>query len=666
MKGKSRILCLILSLVFVFAIGFTACGGGGGNNSGTASSSSKPGTSTGTSSGGGTQWGEEEEDGIVIDFYGDGNDVETNVFQNLVTKYNNAAHVVNGSQVIVNYVKVSNVTESISSSLGYASCPEVFYVGDGAYKSYVENGYLADLTDFVESDDPNVGIDTSAMWSSIYDRYYYSTENHRAGSEAKNGKWYGMPKDIGPTVMFYNEDLLKKANIYVISVAEEDLDDFNAGKTFTRGTTTYSKNNVVYEGETRGVAINGTVGTYGYFVDNSGRKFINNKIAMSWDEILEVAKLVKAAAVTTNSQFQGGYFTEWWFNYGWTVGGNCIQYVETSDAAYDGGFYDFTLVDDTKNFIVIADDGMTVNGTKYEKGEIISYNDKLLNEEALAGSSTNQLRVSRAQYDSAIGYNGEANDTKIAGEKLQVLPSQREAFAEFVRLSSDTNVTIEGVNGYAVCPTPSSLGSDGAKTKEFLAQNINFLVDGRWNVTTFREQANFAWDVCPLPIYRTYDSDNGSFSICRTVKCQGVTAGHSGSVALAINAAATSEEKAAAWDFVRYLAGEEGQKAQSLQGFAIPSQIALATDTESGVFLNQKDSKGIILRPYNAEVFIDAAMHEGEGDWAFLKTGSEWIDKWANALNSKVRNGTMTFMSFVNSSDFTDTFDVIKTYTKKK
>lgn len=658
MKGKSRILCLILSLVFVFAIGLTACGGGGGGTTG--------GTSTGgTSSGGGDEWGEEGGDGIVIDFYGDGNDVETNVFQTLVDKYNNLGHVVNGKQVIVSYVKVSNVSESISSQLGYASCPEVFYVGDGSYKSYVENGYLADLTEFVKSSDPNVGIDTDAMWPSIYDRYYYSTENHRAGVNAQNGKWYGMPKDIGPTVMFYNEDLLEKAGIYVISVAEDELDRFNEGETFTRGTTTYSKNNVVFEGQDRGVKITGSVGTYGYFVD-SGRNFINNKIAMSWEEIREVARLVKAAAVKDNSQFQGGYFTEWWFNYGWTVGGNCIQYVETSDAAYDGGFYDFTLVDDTKNFIVIDADGIDVNGTHYEKGEIISYNDKLTNEEALAGNSTNQTRADRAEYDSAIGYNHEANDTVIAEGKLQVLPSQREAFTEFVRLSSKSSVTIEGASGYEVCPTPSSLGSDGAKTKEFLAQNLNFLVDGRWNVTTFREQAKFAWDVCPLPIYRTYNNDDGSFSVSRTVKCQGVTAGHSGSVALAINAAATSEEKAAAWDFVRYLAGEEGQKAQSLQGFAIPSQIALATDENSGVFLNQKDAKGNLLRPYNAEVFIDAAKHEGEGDWAFLKTGSEWINNWANALNSNVRNGTMSFETFVNCSDFTDTFAVIKTYTKKK
>lgn len=667
MKGKSRILCLILSLVFVFAIGFTACGGGGGDNTGSTGSSSKPSSSKPTSSSASSGDDDEfdfggDDDKIVINFYGDGDDVEKRVFGDLVSQYNSEGHTYNEKTIAVNYNDVSSVSEAIASSLGSDYCPEVFYVGDGQYKQYVESGFLANLNEFVNGSN---GIDYTEMWPSIYDRYYYSTTNHRAGKNAdSNGAWYGMPKDIGPTVMYYNEDQLKAAGIRVISVAEEDLADFNDGKTFTRGTISYSKNNVPYIGEDSGVEIYGDVGVYGYFVDDEGQKFINNKIAMSWDEIVEVAKQIATAVRQTNSGFQGGYFTEWWFNYGWSVGGNCIQYVETSDAAYDGGFYDFTLVDDTKNFIVIADDGITVNGTKYAKGEIISYNDKLTNEEEIAGNSTDQLRASRAKYDSAIGYNNEANDAVICGGKLQVLPSQREAFCEFVRLSSKTSANIEGTCGYEVTPTPSSLGSDGAKSKEFLSGNINFLVDGRWNVTTFREQATFAWDVAPLPIYRTYENDDGNFSMDRTVKCQGVTAGHSGSVALAISATASAEKKAAAWDFVKFIAGEDGQIAQSKMGFAIPSQMAIAKNTTSGVFLNQKDDSGKLLMPYNAEVFIDAAMHEGEGDWAFLETGSKWIDKWASALNNEVRNGTMTFTAFVNDSKFTDTFDVIKKYTR--
>ena len=214
------------------------------------------------------------------------------------------------------------------------------------------------------------------------------------------------------------------------------------------------------------------------------------------------------------------------------------------------------------------------------------------------------------------------------------------------------------------------MGSDGAKSNSFLQQTINFLVDGRWNVTSFRKTASFNWDVAPLPIYKTYDTtgkgtgDESGFGMNRNVKNHGVTAGHSGSVALAVSVMASADEKAAAWDFIKYIAGSEGQIRQSEQGFAIPSQKHIAMDTEHGYFLNQKDVDGYMKFPYNAKAFIDAAMHEGEGDWSYLKTGSAWIDKWAQYLNNQVRNGTKTFNEFINSPDFTDTFDVIKEYTK--
>ena len=678
MKRKSKILSLILSLVFVFAIGFTACGGGNGDtsNSGesqssiTSSSSSTAGASSSSSKKSYATGGSSKK--LNITFYGDGSDTETKVFKNLVEDYNKLGKKVNGKTVNVEYRAVDSVSSAISTTIGTEDCPTVFYVGDGQYKEYVESGFLADLTDFVEGEN---GIDYTQMWDSIYDRYYYSTENHRSGKDAKNGRWYGMPKDIGPTVMFYNEDQLNAAGIRVISVAKEDLDRFNNGETFYRG---FEENGLecsktaVYKMDwSDPVAINGTVGDYGYFVDGNGNKFINNKIAMSWEEIREVARILNA---NNGTGYLGGYFTEWWFNYGWSVGGNCIQYVETTDSTYSGGFYDFTLVDDTKNFIVADDctDGITVNGTHYNAGEIISYNDKLTNELDLAGSSYNQVRSDRAVYDSAIGYNGEANNTVIASGKLKVLPSQREAFTEFVRLSTDADVSVDGVNGYAVSAKPTAMGGDGAKSGSFLGQKINFLVDGRWNVTSFRNTATFAWDVAPLPIYKAYNNtgvntgDPSGFGMNRTVINHGVTAGHSGSVALAVSAMASSNEKAAAWDFIKYIAGEEGQIRQSKQGFAIPSQKHIAMDTEHGYFLNQKDVEGYMLPPYNAEIFIEAAMHEGEGDWSYLKTGSAWIDKWAQYLNNQVRNGTKSFNEFINSADFTDTFNVIKEYTKAK
>ena len=64
--------------------------------------------------------------------------------------------------------------------------------------------------------------------------------------------------------------------------------------------------------------------------------------------------------------------------------------------------------------------------------------------------------------------------------------------------------------GYGVTPTPSSIGSDAGKTQAFAQGEIAMLVDGRWDVTYFRDPdsgINFTWDVCPLPMYRAYDAE---------------------------------------------------------------------------------------------------------------------------------------------------------------
>ena len=84
-----------------------------------------------------------------------------------------------------------------------------------------------------------------------------------------------------------------------------------------------------------------------------------------------------------------------------------------------------------------------------------------------------------------------------------------------------------------------------------------------------------------------------------------------------------------------------------------------------GVFLNQLDTAGKPLRPYNAKIFIDAAANEHEGDWAYTKTGSAWIDGWAGLLNSKVRNGSMTFAQFMADDVFMATYTSLKELTLK-
>ena len=562
-----------------------------------------------------------------VEFWINGDEYELEVFQDLVDRFNKKYE----GEIKVNLKqKPSDGYETAVQTALTGNKLDIFYVGDAGYKSYAEEGLLYDITDLVAN---SPIYDLSTMWSNVVTRYKYDVNTKLSGTES--GRYYGVPKDIGPTVIYYNETEFDNAGIKIISVAAEDLEAYNNGTADDRGNTKADMGLSAVE-----------VKEYGYFVVN-GQKYFNNQIPMSWDETVEVATILQNSMSNPNAY---GYFTEWWFNYGWTVGGDCIQYIPTTDANHGGGWYDFTLSDATPNFIV-ADDvagTVTVNGNSYKAGEIISYQDKLgLKTTSVAGES----------YSKEI--TAEVNALVSEG-KLNKLPSQREAFTEFVRLAAKTTTVVDTVNGvnlmgYGITPTPSSIGTDAGKTQAFAQGEIGMLVDGRWDVTYFRDPdsgVNFTWDVCPLPMYREYNVDG--FGAEREVTVHGIEAGHSGSVGLCISN--NSKLKAASWKFIEFVGSEEGQSAQAQKGFAIPLQTELA-NTE--VFLQSENM------PRNSKIFIRAAEVQGAGDWWYL-TDNAWIDDWAGVLNGDVRNGVKSMTEFFNSKQFADTYGKLLNYTKKR
>ncbi|MBR2381446.1 MAG: extracellular solute-binding protein [Clostridia bacterium] len=610
MKNITRILALILALIMSLTV-FVACGGKTPDKSDV----------------------ELDPEGNIrptdtvanVEFWINGDEYELEVFQDLVDRFNKK----NEGKIKVKLVqKPSDGYETAVQQALSGEKLDVFYVGDAGYKSYAEQGLLYDITALVENSST---YDLSKMWDNVITRYKYDVNSKLSGTES--GRYYGVPKDIGPTVIYYNETEFEKAGIKIISVAKEDLDAYNGGAADDRGNTKAAM----------GLS-DVTVKEYGYFVVGN-QKYFNNQIPMSWAETVEVATILQNSMTNPNAY---GYFTEWWFNYGWTVGGDCIQYIPTTDASHGGGWYDFTLADDTPNFIV-ADDvaSVTVNGNTYKAGEILSYADKLgLTSTSAAGESYSKDITADVLALEAEG-------------KLNRLPSQREAFTEFVRLAAKTSTvvdTVDGVNlmGYGVTPTPSSIGSDAGKTQAFAQGEIGMLVDGRWNVTYFRDAdsgVNFTWDVCPLPMYREYDAEG--FGAERNVTVHGIEAGHSGSVGLCISN--NSQVPNAAWKFIEFVAGEEGQTAQAEKGFAIPLQKELAN---SEVFL-QSDKM-----PKNSKIFIRAAEIQGAGDWWYLADNA-WIDDWAGVLNGDVRNGKMSMTEFFASKQFADTYGKLLKYTEK-
>lgn len=460
-------------------------------------------------------------DKTVVNFWGWGDEEEVAVFRSLVDRFNST----NAYNIEVKYTQKpsNNYDSSMELTLNGSKPPDVFYVGDGKIKTWAHLGYLKPLDEYMAAGT----LDTSDMWETAISRYRY---NVRTTSSLPTDPLYGLAKDIGPTVVYYNADALRAVGVNIISKDEKD-----AAAAEARG----------YDPAT---------------------KTFNNKIAMTFEDSLELFKLL-TKSYNAASPCDYGYFNEWWFNYGWSVGGDVIKMNAAGD-------WEFSLGDTTPNYI--------------KDGQFV----------------TNPQGAVR-------------------------LPSTRDMFTEFVRLSAPKSMNVDGAGkyGYEVTPNPNAVSTDG-KVGYFTSGKVAMLVDGRWSVPTLRKNADFDWDVAPLPKHR-----------------DGLEAGHSGSMALSISI--KSKVPNAAFKFIEYISGPEGQKAQAETGFNIPNQKSIAA---SEVFL-QSDRK-----PQNAEIFLRAAAVQRPGDWALLRS-NEWIDEWAPVLNNEVRNGTKTLPQF---------FDTVTARTNKK
>ena len=506
----------------------------------------------------------------TLQFWGSGDADELKVFGNIVKEFNKTIGA--EKKIKVEYSGNHEDPGNNALQLSGNNPPDVIYVPDRHLKSWVSAGYLENLTNpdgSAKYDGLEEFTAPGKIWDQGIQRYRFDIAT--ATSTPTSVLW-ALPKDIGPTVLYYNREYMEEMGIEHISLDPTDAEFVSKG---------YPEK--------------------GYFQHTDGKWYFNNRVPMSWDETTTLAMKMQKEV----DACKYGYFTEWWFNYGWSIGGDCVEYVPEGNDA-DGnpmGYYEFTLNDTTVNWIVKDDckEAVKVNGNEYKAGEIISYTDK----KAL---------------------------TEAQKQNCNQLPSMKDAFIEFAALTAPetelAGVTSKGVEVYgkSVSMGQESIGAQSARDR-FSAGSFGMFVGGRWEVTHLRKKIgtagswmkdNESWDVAPLPVYKEYDADGN-------ITVHGVQAGHSGSMGLAI--ARGSKKKQAAWELVKYIAGTPGQTSQAEAGFCIPNQIDIA---KTDVFLQPTQA------PLNAQVFVDAAQYEPPGDWWYLKD-ADWIDDWANCLNNEVR-----------------------------
>lgn len=593
----------------------------------------------------------------MIRFWGYGDHTSKQMYTAMVNAYNEGQGKIDGVTVSYSNKPESGYDTLIAQQASSNSGPDVFFARDLYFKSWTAAGYISEIDSHVNASVEAGELDLDSMWKSGVDRFRYDIELN-VSDETK--PIYGLPIDISPTALYYNKKAIQDRGIIVISVDEDKMDAWNRGEIADN----YGKKKSDYP-----VLTNIEVPAKGFFRDDEFTRrtygtdaainspvvvprpgtvmVFNDCIAMNWDEIEDIGWLMSKTKTgqMPEPSTEYGYYTEWWFNYGWAVGGDCV--VDMSG----NGSWAYSHGDRSANYIVAEGKTYTgaITGKVYQAGETLEFLDKV---DVEAGD------VVRADDKGGYTKNGavwgptesvaDTNDSitspavkaAVQNGTLVELPSIREAFKRFTNLAGEQGRDLN------ICPYPSAFTATGS-VQFFSSGKVAFLVERAKNLPVVDTYVNnqFEWACAPLPVFKEYAEPSAELvqeygdkadAYNAEVVREGKPAGHSDSIALVIREKSTKKD--AAWDFLRWMVGEEAQAIKASYGF-IPNQASQVDG-----FYQKLDPNGA----RNAKTFVEAAAYETPGDWWYM-INNNWIDVWSSPLNSMVRNGTLTIEEFFNT-----------------
>lgn len=583
-----------------------------------------------------------------IQFWVYGDESELKLFSELTDTFNNTYGKEHDISVEVSSKPVGTYTTLIQQTGSSRSGADVFFVAEADFKRYVEMGFMTPIEEYMSKVDD---IDVSDIPDSMLLKYRY---DEVAETKSKStDPLYGLPMEVRPTALYYNESMFESAGIVVISVDEENMDKWNnneipdnRGK-YKRDFAKLKDVTVPKKGFYRS---DDPCVNYGSWspIGNGEIAVFNNRIAMNWDEVEDLARNFATetnpqASVKYGSDY--GYYTEWWFNYGWSVGGDCLADLNNN------GYWNYSLLDPEPNYKVNADTYVgEYTGKTYTKGETLDLIDKY---------DVPKGEILTANDDGTYSYNGKVvtiresvkNNTGAEQDNLTFveLPSTRDAFERYLRLGVGRSTDIDGIKGLSVSPKPSYFTSRSS-VNYFCGGKIAMLVEQSSYVKTISDTAKFKWDVAPIAVYKEYVDE--SDPQCDTVKAQGIIAGHSNSRGLMTRTKSLEEKGDQIVRFIMWMASRNGgQKVLAKQGF-FPNQESLINEVKFGDYV-----------PTNIRHFAEAMKYQKAGDWWYLKNFT-WIDVWAVPLNSNVRNDLMGYREWILSTVSDSNEDLYDNYIK--
>lgn len=571
--------------------------------------------------------------GTAISFYATYvNQYSSAAYTELVETYNETQGVEDNVYVEMtpNAGSVGNLKSILT---GVSSRYDVVMVQDDQFKGLAMEegrtggGVFVNLEDLL-TEDAKEELDWDQIPESLLNIWRFNTEKESADSAigakylaGQGADLLAMPFNSSVHMLFYNTKIFSDMGINIVSVAEEDCGTGEYAKLMPHGYAEYAAS---YGAPFEGAKLSENE------LGESVYKVFNNRVPLSWEELRCLAR-----AYQTHNNGGYGFMSEWWFSIGWSVGGDCIGWNEERKA------YDFTIGDKNANFLALND--ITVNGTQYEKGEVLDYEDM------------KYLHANDSVYQQL-------------SEDLYELPSMYDAFLEFNRLGipeGKVAATDAGPNndqtveGYGVAkPTTQN------RTTEFTAGESPMLIETSQDVNLFNGTAvagNF--DVAPCPQYREFEGTttrtvNGEEYLTlidgtnytgerktvtnsdgEEVLCQGeAITSIDDSNALAIPMNIDDEAKAAAFKFICWAAGPEGQTILAKGNTCVPNQTNIAMSEEFNDSADRKIDNTWAIGFAMQDCYV--------GDWSYFNVNT-WITGWSGPLNSSVREGNMTLTQFL-------------------
>ena len=579
---KTFIRVLALVLVLVMAAGIVACGG--------------------------DKTPDEAGDRTVIYYAAAYVDAQMQAaYKEMVDTYNKTQGVIDGVYVELKTTPggISGLESALRKNYQY----DVVELRDDSFKSLATQGdYFVNLDSYLTSD-AKAKMNWSDIPESLTNRFRLNTTKSNGKFQAGEGaSLLALPNGSDPQMLFYNKNMMKAAGINIISVPESELAAYNAAnnaKLMPHGYAEYK--------EAPFAGAKSSTNQAGKTV----YKVFNECIGMNWEE-----QRCLAAAFTTSTQY--GFVSEWWFNMGFSVGGDCIGWDSASNN------YKLTLGDKQPGYLALAN--ITVNGHSYKKGEVLNYEDKTY-------------------------LNNNASELSKLNGKVYELPSTYDAILEFTRLGVPSNKEVEtGVYGYGVAPSTTE-----GRNKLFTSGECLMLVEDFRNIQSFKNTLGDALGMAVTSQYReyvggstytavngkeylkvigeTYDGQKytGELHTENGTPIVGEVATESESVGLFLPKNTKNKNYDAAFKFASWVAGPEGQTILAKGNKYVPNQTSI------GMGDAYNSSKDRLISNMWAGSFM--AQRAEIGDYTYF-TSTTWITEWSVPFNTTVREGKMKLADF--------------------